>query len=143
MQWGIDNEPYAINAYENINDVMVIGSGFVDHKRISFCGVSPDGLIGNNGCIEVKCPNTTTHADTLLTGAVPKDYMPQILLQLSTLEREWCDFVSYDPRLIDERLRIKIIRVYRDDAAIKELESAIEIFNGNIDFILSQLKTDY
>lgn len=128
MQWGIENEPYAVTAYENETGLFVMQTGLIDHPTIPMSGASPDGLVGKDGLIEIKCPTSPTHTNTLLTGQVPSEYMPQITWQLACTGRKWCDFVSYDPRQ-PEHLKIKIIRVNRDDEAIGELEQ--QVINAN------------
>jgi len=131
MQWGIDNEPHAIAAYENETGNFVVGTGLIDHPFI--------GLVGDKGQIEVKCPDTTTHLNTLLTKQVPDEHIPQITCQLSCTGREWCDFVSYDPRL-PEGLQIIIIRVFAKDLAIEALEQDVRKFNKAIDDAIKTLK---
>lgn len=132
MQWGIDNEPHAIAAYENETGFFVNGTGLIDHPFIEMFGASPDGLVGENGQIEVKCPDTTTHLNTLLTKEVPEEHIPQITSQLACTRREWCDFVSYDPRL-DPELQIIIIRVFAKDLNIEGLERDVRAFNRTIE----------
>lgn len=132
MQWGIDNEPHAIAAYENETGFFVNGTGLIDHPFIEMFGASPDGLVGENGQIEVKCPDTTTHLNTLLTKEVPEEHIPQITSQLACTRREWCDFVSYDPRL-DPELQIIIIRVFAKDLNIEGLERDVRAFNRVIE----------
>lgn len=139
MQWGIDNESHAITAYENATGVFVVGTGLIDHPFIEMFGASPDGLVGKDGQIEVKCPDTTTHLNTLLTKQIPDEYIPQITCQLSCTRREWCDFVSYDPRL-ELDLQIIIIRVFAKDLAIETLEQDVRKFNKTIDEAKNSLK---
>ena len=139
MQWGIDNEPYAIAAYENKTGNFVLGNGVIDHHFIEMFAASPDGLVGEDGQIEVKCPNTTTHLNTLLTGVVPDEHLPQITCQLACTRRQWCDFVSYDPRLEPE-LQIIIIRIFAKDLDITGLESDVRKFNKSIDEAIGKLK---
>lgn len=139
MQWGIDNEPHAIAAYENETGFFVNGTGLIDHPFIEMFGASPDGLVGENGQIEVKCPDTTTHLNTLLTKEVPEEHMPQITSQLACTRREWCDFVSYDPRLEPE-LQIIIIRVFAKDLNIEGLERDVRAFNRAIEEAKASLK---
>lgn len=138
MQWGIDNEPHAIAAYENETGNFVIGTGLIDHPFIEMFGASPDGLVNADGQVEVKCPNTTTHLNTLLTKSVPDEYVPQITCQLACTCREWCDFVSYDPRLKSE-LQIIVIRVFAKDLDICGMESDVRAFNKNIDEAIKSL----
>lgn len=137
MQWGIDNEPNAIAAYENLTGEFVIGTGLIDHPAIALSGASPDGLIGSDGQIEVKCPDTTTHLNTLLTKEVPAEYIPQITWQLACTRRTWCDFVSYDPRL-PEKLQIIVIRVFAKDLDIAGLEKTVSTCN----WIINKSMTD-
>ena len=140
MQWGIDNEPHAIAAYENLTGEFVIGTGLIDHPEIKMSGASPDGLIGKDGQIEAKCPDTTTHLNTLLTKQVPSEYVPQITWQLACTRRQWCDFISYDPRL-PESLQIIVIRVYAGDLDIQGLESMVIQCNRVIDQAATELKS--
>lgn len=139
MQWGIDNESHAITAYENATGVFVVGTGLIDHPFIEMFGASPDGLVGKDGQLEVKCPDTTTHLNTLLTRQIPDEYIPQITCQLACTRREWCDFVSYDPRL-ELDLQIIIIRVFAKDLAIETLEQDVRKFNKTIDEAKNSLK---
>lgn len=138
MQWGIDHEPYAIASYENITSQFVVGCGLIPHPTIPMSGASPDGLIGDDGLIEVKCPNTTTHINTLLTKQVPDEYLPQITWQLACTGRKWCDFVSYDPRM-SEDLQTIIIRVDADDIDTKELESRVIECNERLEQVINDL----
>lgn len=128
MQWGVDNEPHAIAAYENVTGNFVVGTGLIDHPTIAMFGASPDGLVGDDGQLEVKCPDTTTHLNTLLTKQVPDEYIPQITSQLACTRRKWCDFVSYDPRL-PEHMQLVVIRVEADPKVITYLECEVIRFN--------------
>lgn len=139
MQWGIDNEPHAITAYENQTGNFVVGTGLIDHPFIEMFGASPDGLVGEDGQIEVKCPDTTTHLNTLLTKQVPDEHIPQIASQLSCTRREWCDFISYDPRL-PEALQLIIIRVSAKDLGVEAIENDVRKFNKAIDDAIKILK---
>ncbi|WP_335954040.1 lambda exonuclease family protein [Acinetobacter higginsii] len=139
MQWGVDNEPHAITAYENETGNFVVGTGLINHPFIEMFGASPDGLVGEDGQIEVKCPDTTTHLNTLLTKQVPDEYIPQITSQLSCTRREWCDFISFDPRLEPE-LQIIIIRVFAKDLGIEALEQDVRKFNKTINEAIETLK---
>lgn len=124
MQWGTETEPLARAAYEAKMDVLVDEVGFIDHPTIVMSGASPDGLVGEDGLIEIKCPNTSTHIDTLLSQTVPKKYADQIFWQMACTGRQWCDFVSYDPRLKSD-LQLFIKRIPRDDQYIKLLEAEV------------------
>jgi putative phage-type endonuclease len=124
MAWGTETEPLARAAYEAKMDVLVDEVGFVDHPTIIMSGASPDGLVGVDGLIEIKCPNSATHIDTLLSQEVPKKYMDQMFWQMACTGRQWCDFVSYDPRL-PEDLQLFIKRIPRDNQYIQTLELEI------------------
>lgn len=139
MQWGIDQEPFAITAYENERGAIVSNVGLVDHPAIEMSGASPDGLVGKDGQLEIKCPSTTTHLNTILMDEVPAEYIPQITWQLACTRRAWCDFVSYDPRL-PEHLRLFIKRVYAKDLDIQGVENEVIAFNRNVDIALKKLQ---
>ena len=98
MQWGIDHEDDARTAYEVHTGNLVELTGFIPHPEVKYLGASPDGLIDDEGILEIKCPNPATHIGYLRGGVVPEEYRPQVLLQLVVTGRKWCDFVSYDPR---------------------------------------------
>jgi putative phage-type endonuclease len=127
MQWGTDTEPYARMAYEADTGNLVLETGFVLHPEIGFSGASPDGLIGDDGLVEIKCPNTATHIEYLLNNGVPEKYKPQMAWQMACTGRKWCDFISYDPRLPDD-LKLFCAKYLRDDEYITELESAVSQF---------------
>ena len=138
MQWGTETEPQAIAAYEFLNDVEVERIAFADHPSIEFSGASPDGLLGDDGLIEVKCPNTATHIDYLISQKIPKRYIDQMQWQMACLGRKWCDFMSFDPRM-PEHLNKLIIRVDRDDKYIQEMEIEVIKFNSEIEEKLKML----
>ena len=131
MQWGTSTEPLARAAYEMTTDLMVDEVGFVEHESLSMCGASPDGLVGDNGLIEIKCPNTATHIETLINGTIDNRYMLQMQWQMACTDREWCDFVSFDPRM-PEALQLKIIRVNMNEMLIAELENQVEQFLNEV-----------
>jgi putative phage-type endonuclease len=120
MQWGTDQEDNARAAYQIHALCKVEEVGFLEHPKL-FAGASPDGLIGDDGMVEIKCPNPATHGETLLTGTIADKYFKQMQFQMACAGRAWCDFVSYDPRF-PEPMRLWVKRVERDDAAIKEIE---------------------
>jgi len=142
MQWGTDREPEARAAYEFRGDFDVAEVGFVDHPFIEMTGASPDGLVGDIGMVEIKAPNTATHIDTLLSQSVPGKYVTQMMWQMGCCEREWVDYVSYDPRLPDE-MRLFVKRIERDDAEIARLEGLVTEFLFELDTKLSALKAAY
>lgn len=132
MKWGTATEAEARTAYQFHADCDVEPSGFVPHPSIEMTGASPDGLVGDDGLLECKCPNTSTHIETLLSGKVPSKYVTQIMWQLACTDRKWCDFVSYDPRL-PERMRLFTMRVHRDEKRIGELEDEVVGFLAEVD----------
>ncbi|WEE40966.1 lambda exonuclease family protein [Acinetobacter sp. TAC-1] len=138
MQWGIDQEQFAVIAYENETGSFVTDVGLIDHPAIKMSGASPDGLVGKNGQLEIKCPSTTTHLNTILMQEVPEEHIPQITWQLACTRREWCDFVSYDPRL-PEHLQLFIKRIYAKDLDIQGVENSVIAFNRVIDSAFIQL----
>ncbi len=142
MQHGTETEPEARDAYSFYQNAVVDQVAFVEHPKISQTGCSPDGLVGDDGLVEIKCPNTATHLETLLGQAVPAKYVLQMQFQLACTGRKWCDFVSYDPRM-PENMRMFVKRLDRDDAAIKEIEDAIAAFLLEMAVKLSQLNSLY
>lgn len=142
MQWGTDCEPQARDAYAAHHNVEVIQIGFVDHPEVMFSGASPDGLVGADGLIEIKCPNTSTHLDTLLSEAVPSKYITQMQWQMACTGRAWCDFVSFDPRLPGE-LSLFVRRVDRDASLILDLETEVSAFLAEIDDKVARLRQRY
>lgn len=142
MQWGIDTEPHARAAYEFRTDCTVEQCGFIDHPMIEMSGASPDGLIGPVGLVEIKCPNTATHIDTLLGGSVPAKYGLQMQWQMACTGAQWCDFVSFDPRM-PEHMRLFVHRVKRDDVLIAGLERDAIDFLGEVERKVDDLRKLY
>lgn len=142
MQWGKDQEPHARAAYEGRHGIDVLEIGFVDHPEVVMSGASPDGYVGDDGLVEIKCPNTATHLDTLLGGSVPGKYLTQIQWQLACTGRKWCDFVSYDPRL-PPAMRLYVQRVPRDASMILELETEVSRFVRELDAKVAALRSRY
>jgi putative phage-type endonuclease len=138
IQHGIDTEPLARAAYEALRDVLVDEVGFVPHPTIEMAGASPDGLVDDDGLVEIKCPNTNTHIETLLSQTVPSKYNTQMQFQMACTGRKWCDFVSFDNRLPAE-LQLFIKRVPRDDVFIKQIEAEIVKFLNELDIKITQL----
>ncbi len=132
MQFGIDNEAEARDAYCFQRNVDVEPAEFVNHLAIEMAGASPDGYVGAEGLVEIKVPNSATHIDTVLGKAVPGRYVTQIQFQLACTGRQWCDFVSYDPRM-PGHLRLFVQRVNRDDDAIAHLEGEVRSFLAHVD----------
>lgn len=138
MQWGIEQEQFACIAYEAQKETFVDKIGFVLHPDIKWLGVSPDRIVGHEGLIEVKCPNTTTHLDYLFDNKVPAEYYKQIQCQLWVTGRQWCDFVSYDPRL-PKRNQLLIVRTERDESLIKEMEVQTLQFLAEVETLIIKL----
>jgi putative phage-type endonuclease len=137
MQHGTDTEPRARAAYELLTGASVVEVGFIARDDMA-AGASPDGLVGHDGLIEIKCPNTATHIDYLIKGSVPGNYALQMQWQMACTGRQWCDFVSFDPRLpVDLEMWIK--RVDRDEALIADLEAEVRKFLGELDEMMDKL----
>lgn len=136
MQWGIDHEADARAAYEARTSACVDLCGFIPHPSIKWLGASPDGLIDDDGLLEIKCPATTAHLRRIAAGVVPTEYKPQMLVQLLCTGRKWCDFVDYDPRCggAYERYRLWVIRYQPtqeelEDARQKCVDFLIDVEN--------------
>ncbi len=130
MAWGTDTEPLARTTYMLTTGNVVAECGFFAHNEIA-AGASPDGLIGDDGTIEVKSPNPATHIETLRLGSIPAKYIPQVQGQLWMTGRQWCDFISFDPRLpLNAQLFIQHIE--RDDEYIAKLEQEIIKFLAEV-----------
>lgn len=142
MQWGTETEDEARSAYSFIHSVAITPVAFVDHPSIRMSGASPDGLIFDDGLVEIKCPASHTHIETLLGAPIAPDYITQMQWQMACTGRQWCDFVSYDPRMPDE-MRLHVARVNWDDKAIKEMEAEVIGFINDLDQTLSQLRTQF
>lgn len=132
MQWGTETEPLARAAYESYADVLVDQVGYVPHPIIERAGASPDGLVGAYGLLEIKCPNTATHIDTLLNNQVPTKYFTQMQWQMACTHGEWCDFVSFDPRL-PNGLQLFVKRVELDAEYVAMLEEEVTKFLTELD----------
>lgn len=142
MAWGTQTEPDARAAYEFMRDVDVELVGIVKHPTIVGSHASPDGLVGDKGLIEVKCPQSSTHIETLLTGTIPGKYVTQMQWQMACTGREWCDHISFDPRL-PTSMQLWIKRVERDPKAISELEEQVQEFLAELDAKVKALREKY
>lgn len=139
MKFGIENEPLARTEYEIYSGNEVLPIGLAMHPTIKWFMASTDGLVGSDGMIEIKCPNTLNHLDILISGEIPEQYHKQMLGGMACAEREWCDFVSFDPRM-PEDLRMFVKRFYRDDKLIAGMQLEIEQFLSEVEVLLTQLK---
>ena len=138
MEWGVKTEPMARMAYEVSSDTLVDRTGFWKHPSIPFVGCSPDGLCGDMGLVEIKCPMSTTHIDYLLAKQVPPEYYKQVQGQIWVMQREWCDFISFDPRMPDKK-RLFVIRAYRDEEFIKQMEVEVKKFLEEVEQLIIKL----
>jgi len=142
MEWGTQTEPLARSAYENARNLLVKEVGFINHPRIEMSGASPDGLVADDGLVEIKCPNTATHIDTLLSGKVPTKYITQMQWQMLCCHRKWCDFVSFDNRL-PEHLQLFVQEVEFDPEYSAMLEKEVVLFLTELDNKVAKLKEKY
>ena len=142
MDWGVLTEADARAAYQFETTTLVAKTGFVRHPTIQLAGASPDGLVGDAGLLELKCPDTHTHIETLLGQSVPGKYITQMQFQMACTGRGWCDFGSFDPRL-PESMQLWVQRVERNDETIAELEKEVRAFLGELDAKLDLLCKKY
>ena len=132
MEWGVEQEPFARAAYEGRIGVLVDQVGAIDHPTIAMSAASPDGLVGEDGCLEIKCPNTATHIETILGDEPAKKYYDQMQWQMACTGRKWCDFVSFDPRM-PSHLQLFVKRIERNDEYIDQLENEVIQFLKEVD----------
>ena len=135
MQRGAEVEAQAREYYELLNDCRVREVGFIE--RDEYIGASPDGLVGTDGMLEIKCPFSSTHIRYIIEKRLPPAYRKQVQGQLWVAERKWVDFVSYDPRVHQKPYFCE--RVYRDEGDIKELQIKIYMFVADMKKIIEQL----
>lgn len=142
MQWGTDTEPQARAMYSLVTGLDVKETGFHAHPAIAMSGASPDGLVGEAGLVEIKCPNTATHIATLTGSGIERKYMLQMQWQMACTGRDWCDFASFDPRLPDE-MQLHVRRVERDAALLAEIEGEVTAFLAEVSATVEQLSNEY
>jgi putative phage-type endonuclease len=142
MQWGIDTEPQARAEYGFECGVTVEQVGFCEHPTIPMCGASPDGKVPPNGLLEIKCPNSNTHKEMLLSKTIPGKYVLQMQHQMACTGRRWCDFVSFDPRW-PQNMRLFIQRVEYDAAKVAEIEAEVKKFLAELDADEAKLRSEY
>jgi len=131
MQWGTEQEPFARDAYSARTGELVTETGFVPHPRIAMAGASPDGIVGT-GLVEIKAPNTASHIEYLLTPDPPQKYYYQMQWQMACCMADFCDWVSYDPRM-PAHLQLLIVRIPRDDDTVRMLEHEVVTFLEELD----------
>lgn len=134
MQRGIELEQSAREYYELINEVSVEEVGFCMDEKSRY-GASPDGLVGEEGLLEIKCPTMAVHIEYLVNGKLPSTYFQQVQGQLLVTGRKWCDFMSYYPDI-----RPFIVRVERDEEFIKKLETALNEFCDELEKLVEKIK---
>ena len=139
MEWGTATEPQARAMYELDSGNTVEEVSFIKLNEVDKIGCSPDGLIGDDGMIEIKCPKTTTQIETYLSGKMPSGHRAQVQGQLWVSGRQWTDFVSFDPR-IDGASSYFCVRVERDEEYIKELSRACHDFAIELQAMVEKLK---
>jgi putative phage-type endonuclease len=142
MRWGTETEPQARLAYELMTGCDVLQIGFVKHPSVPMSGASPDGLVETDGLLELKCPLSATHIETLLSEKIPAKYIQQMQWQMACTGRQWCDYASFDPRLPAE-MQLFVKRVPRDSLAITQLEREVSVFLAEINVTMNELKARY
>lgn len=145
MLWGIETEPLARRFYEAKTGDAVTPTGFVNHPTIPMAGCSPDGLVGYEGLIEIKCCDTLTHVGYMAGRVVPEDYVPQMHWQLACHpDRKWCDFVSFDPRgNMPDHLKLFRVRLMRDEKIIAAYEKEACKFLSDLSYALEAIESGH
>ncbi|WP_074380606.1 lambda exonuclease family protein [Bartonella doshiae] len=141
MQWGIEHEDDALKEYAFIYDTEVTRCGFIQHPTMEMAGASPDGFVGEDGLVEIKCPQSANHLRFFMDGNIKPEYIAQIQFQMACTGRKWCHFISYNPNFVGRstRLRMKIKRILRDEKHIEEINKAVETFLAEIDQDMKQI----
>lgn len=139
MQRGTDLEPIARSAYEVDKGIMVKECGFVPCPTIAMAGASPDGLVGADGLVEIKAPNTAQHVEFLRTGKIDSGYQLQMLFQMMCTGRDWCDFVSFDDRLPEE-LQYRCVRLEYDETRAEEIHAEVTLFLRELDALEAEMR---
>jgi putative phage-type endonuclease len=144
MIHGVEQEPFARAAYEAHTGQMVEEVGFIPHPTIEAAGASPDGLVGDDGMVEIKCPSSSTALECWLTrsqGGNPVDakYYAQMQFQMRCADRSWVDYVVFDPRM-PAKAQLFIVRVERNDDWLKIAEEEVTSFLAEVDAKVTALK---
>jgi len=142
MKWGIENEPKARDLYAFMTNTEPTLAKYVPHPTIPFSGASPDGYVGDDGLIEIKCPKISGHLSTLLGGSIDGGYILQMQWQLACTGRQWCDFVSFSP-LLPVHMQLFKKRIYRDPVKIVEMQREVIQFLSEVDAKLAELKARF
>ena len=139
MERGTELEPFARAAYEIRFGRIVEETGFIKHPKIEWSGASPDGLVGDDGLLEIKCPNTSAHIGYLLSGEAPAQYIPQMIWQIECTGRKWCDFASYDPRMPEE-LQLFVVRFIPTPEQIEQARADVIAFLAEVQDTVQRLE---
>ena len=142
MAWGVEKEDEARDLYAMLTGAHIEQVAFLKHPSIEWAGASPDGLVDDEGMVEIKCPNSATHIETLTGGTIPERYMKQMQWQLDCAGRRWVDFVSYDPRL-PPAMQIYIKRVEMDPTIIEQLQDDVMTALAEVEETVNKLKEQY
>ena len=140
MQWGTEHEEEAVEAFSFITGIQAEKAGFVLHPTIEMAGASPDRIIGDDGLIEIKCPNTATHLSYMEFDKIPENYHKQMQFQMACTGRQYCHFVSYDPR-IDFSFFTKLVT--RDEKLIAETDADVVKFLSEVDERIEKMRKRY
>lgn len=140
MQRGIDLEPVARERFEEHAGLIVQECGFALHDTVEFLGASPDGLVGHDALIEIKCPSTETHLAYKMAGVPPEKYIPQMLVQLLVTGRKYCWFVSFDDRVPSPH-DLFVVKFEPTAEELSEAERAAIAFLNEVDFMWDILTT--
>lgn len=138
IERGNEMEPLARSAYEVETDSIVTECGFIMHPELDRFGASPDGLVDDDGLLEIKCPNTSTHIDFIRSRKPAGQYIWQMQAQMACTGRDWCDFVSYDDRL--PGLEFQRVTIERDNAKIDEMMEAVSVFLVELEELESEMR---
>lgn len=138
VQDGKEREPEARELYSFMTGLETQQIGFATHDVVEMFGASPDSLVGDDGCLEIKCPKAKTHLEYILGNVAPDDYIPQMDAELACTGRAWCDFVSYHPAF-PAQSKLFVVRYFRDEKRIAELEREVVVFNAEVAAIVKQI----
>lgn len=139
MQWGIECEPRARDRYEEVTGLLVVKCGFALHGEIPYFGASPDGLVGEDGLVELKCPTTATYIGWATDGVVPEQHKPQMLAQLAVTGRRWCDFLAFDPRIKGRQHQHFLRRFEPKEEEIVAVEEAAKTFLAEVEALFEAI----
>lgn len=139
MKRGKELEPLARSLYELTRGVDVVETGFVDHPTMEMCGASPDGLVGTDGGVEIKCRNKAKHIAYWITGEISKDDMCQVQWEMECTGRKWWDFIAYHPAF-PAHLQLWIKRIDRHEKFLEEARAIVGVFQLEVADTVKQLE---